>query len=87
MEYTCPICGYPNLEENPRSEADGPSYEICPCCAFEFGYDDDDQGYTYDQWREEWISAGMPWRGSKEIPQNWDPKKQLENLKKISLVS
>ena len=52
MKYQCPVCGYPDLEEEPRSKEGGGSYEICPSCFFEFGYDDDDQGYTYEQWRE-----------------------------------
>ena len=35
MKYTCPICDYPDLDEEPYY-----SYEICPVCYFESGCDD-----------------------------------------------
>ncbi len=34
--FTCPVCGYPSLQEEPFY-----SYEICPCCGVEFGFDDE----------------------------------------------
>jgi hypothetical protein len=58
--YTCPVCGYPDLTEPPRS-SDGGSYEICWSCGFEFGVTDDDRGYSYEDWRQQWIDRGMPW--------------------------
>lgn len=78
----CPVCGYPGLEEPPRSSSGGGSYEICPSCGFEFGVTDDDLGFSYDEWRERWIAAGMPWdsAGIEPPPAGWDPKKQLEEL-------
>ncbi|AWG66777.1 hypothetical protein DDT46_00600 [Mycobacteroides abscessus] len=75
----CPVCGYPGLSEPPRTSAG--SLEICPCCFFQFGYSDDDLGYTYVEWRHEWISAGMPW-GARNFspPDGWDPVAQLYAL-------
>lgn len=83
MPYTCPVCGYPNLDEPPRSTTSGGgSYEICPSCRFEFGVTDDDRGFTYEQWREKWVQEGMPWRGyDTPKPVNWDPVAQLRSLK------
>ena len=47
MNHKCPVCGYPKLEEAPRTQAGGGSYEICPSCGFQFGVSDDDRGFTY----------------------------------------
>lgn len=80
-KYTCPVCGYPNLSELPWSEEEGGSYEICASCGFEFGYTDEDQGYSYESWRARWIANGMQWR-SRGIapPPGWDPQRQLNDL-------
>ncbi len=78
--HTCPVCGYLGLAEPPRSPTSGGgSYEICPSCGFEFGVTDDDRGYTYDDWRKEWIAQGAPWRsgGIESPPAGWDPQAQL----------
>lgn len=78
MPHTCPVCAYPKLTEPPRSQSGGGSYEICPSCGFEFGVSDDDQGFTYAQWRARWKKAGMPWssKGTKP-PRAWNPARQL----------
>jgi hypothetical protein len=79
--YTCPVCGYPELDEPPRTQSGGGSYEICPACGFEFGWTDEDQGYTYEQWRAKWIAEGMRWdRGQSVPPSGWDPVSQLRNI-------
>lgn len=81
MSYICPVCGYPELSRDPESLT---SHEICLCCDFEFRVTDNDEGYTYEQWRDKWIKEGMIWdKGETEPPAGWDPEKQLENLKKI----
>ena len=85
MKHTCLVCGYPDLEEPPRSPTTGGgSYEICPSCGFQFGITDDDRGYSYDEWRKQWVTRGMPWdsAGIEEPPHGWNPRKQLDNLMK-----
>lgn len=77
MGARCPACGYPDLREPPRSATGGGSYEICPSCGFEFGVSDDDAGFTYEQWRREWVAEGMPWRGLGPRPEGWNPTEQL----------
>lgn len=80
----CPVCGYPELDEHPRTDEGGGSYEICPCCNFQFGVTDDDEHISYSQWRERWIKSGMIWdEGNSEPSQSWNPRKQLENLAKL----
>jgi len=39
-KYTCPVCGFNELQEPPYGPHQEPSYEICPRCGFESGFDD-----------------------------------------------
>lgn len=39
MKYTCPVCGWPELDEPPYDDTGWGSFEICSCCGIEFGYD------------------------------------------------
>ena len=79
--HTCPVCGYPKLQGEPRTHASGGSFEICPSCGFQFGVSDDDDGFTYEQWREQWRADGMRWSTLRPPPANWDPQRQLAQLK------
>lgn len=79
MTYTCPICGNPNLTYRPYSnDGTSASDEICPCCGFQFGFDDHVSGHTHAAWRQHWVESGMPWfsRGRRPPP-GWDPVAQL----------
>lgn len=81
---TCPVCGYPGLEEPARSTGGGGSYEICPSCGFQFGVDDDDKGITYDDWRARWSAKGLTWSSQGiSTPKNWDAKAQLATVTKL----
>ena len=81
MWYVCPVCGYPDLIDAPRSQKGGGSHEICPSCGFQFGWTDDCEGFTYVEWREQWQAMGMPW-SSRGIPQppDWNPARRLEAM-------
>ena len=79
--YQCPVCGYADLDDPPRSErTGGGSYEICESCGFQFGVSDDDEGYTYESWRTQWVARGMPWSSVNRPPARWDPAAQLAQL-------
>ncbi len=82
VSQTCPVCGYPELEGPPRSPVTGSgSFEICPACCFEFGVSDEDEGYTYAEWRQKWIGQGMPWASvGRAPPSDWDPRLDLARL-------
>lgn len=44
MKYSCPVCGYKGLDEPAYydfKKLAGGSFEICECCRFQFGLDDD----------------------------------------------
>lgn len=71
--YTCPICGYDGLDEPPYGmDSNTASYDICPCCCFEYGYSEDhevDLGYivtpvemreaVFQLYRKKWIERGV----------------------------
>lgn len=40
MKHTCPVCGFKGLAEPPYDHEGNHSHEICPCCGFQFGFDD-----------------------------------------------
>jgi hypothetical protein len=54
-DYTCPVCEWAHLSESPFE----PTYEICPQCGVEFGYDD--FTLSHAELRERWVAAGRPW--------------------------
>jgi len=79
--HTCPVCGFDGLEEPPTTPECGDSYEICSCCGFQFGVSDGDRGFTYEGWRQAWISNGMRWWStSRAAPPGWDPVAQLRRV-------
>lgn len=78
---TCLVCGYPKLKEPPRAPSGGGSYEICPCCGFQYGVDDDDKGITVTVARKRWIDGGMKWSSrGQPVPKLWKPQEQLAML-------
>jgi hypothetical protein len=87
MRFICPVCGYNEFDEPPYDEYGYPSYNICSCCGFEFGFDDDSKKYTFEAYRQEWISIGYPYFGENK-PKDWNSekaKKQMENLKILNI--
>ncbi|MBM7839606.1 hypothetical protein JOC54_002886 [Alkalihalobacillus xiaoxiensis] len=60
--YLCPVCGYKGLEDPPYDKLGNSSFEICSCCGFQFGVDDDDvcsNEAMYKQYREKWLKNGF----------------------------
>ena len=80
-KYICPVCGYDGLEEPAYDETGEPSFEVCSCCGFEFGFDDFVEHKTFKQYRNEWIKNGAKWENEKEKPDFWDLHIQLKNIK------
>ena len=87
--FTCPVCGYPCLDEEPwRSgeKYDFPSDDICPSCGTQFGYEDmlPDPAERFERHlalRKNWIAEGRPWKhsGSRPTPSElgWDPSAEV----------
>lgn len=56
------------------------SYEVCPCCGFEFGNDDDPgtaPPSTFSEYLARWIRDGCRWFDPKRRPEGWDLREQL----------
>lgn len=86
----CPVCGYDKLLEAPYDKLGNPSYEICPCCNFEYGFDDDSEGYSFESYRTKWIDEGFKFSDETDQPKDWNKNnmtRQLENIKKVNFVS
>ena len=67
--HICPVCGFVGLKEPPHSTTDGGgSYEVCRSCGVQFGVSDDDEGYSYEVWRKNWIAGGMRWSSKAVLP-------------------
>lgn len=80
MTHICPVCGYPGLAEPPYNEDGGGSFEICPSCGFEFGFDDQSEGISHDEYRARWLADGAPWFDPEQKPEDWNLQAQLANL-------
>jgi hypothetical protein len=71
ITYLCPVCWYDKLHEDPMQD-DGTiaaTYEICPQCGTEFGYDNDNilfPGVTIESLRQKWIDGGSKWWATRE---------------------
>jgi hypothetical protein len=77
--FECPVCNFVGLEEKPydvwpppkgmalappyQTLLGSPSYEVCVCCGFEFGNDDNPgtaDPVSFAEYRAEWESQGRP---------------------------
>lgn len=60
-----------------------PSYEVCGCCGYEFGFNDNpgvnEPGETFEQARQEWIASGCEWFDPSEKPAGWSAEAQLSS--------
>jgi len=82
--FQCPVCEFAGLGVKPYEiwpPPEGlaisppyedflgrPSYEVCPKCGFEFGFDDNPgvgSGDSFADYRAEWISEGSQWFDAK----------------------
>lgn len=61
-----------------------PSYDVCDCCGFEFGNDDEPGGTaapnSFESYRREWIANGCDWFCPESKPVGWSLERQLRNL-------
>jgi hypothetical protein len=78
--FMCPVCGFDGLMEPPYSESGRGSFEICPSCGFEFGYDDDSEGVSPEAHRTAWLEGGAEWFDPEAKPHDWDLRAQLARI-------
>lgn len=58
-----------------------PSYEVCSCCGFEFGNDDDPgtrEPDTFCGYLSDWIADGAIWFSPERRPSDWSLDRQLQ---------
>ncbi|MGO1080013.1 hypothetical protein [Inquilinus sp. CA228] len=78
MSFACPVCRFPGLEEAPYDEHGCASFDICPCCGTQFGYDDATTGHS--ELRARWIAGGKRWWSEKGPPADWGAETQLAQI-------
>jgi hypothetical protein len=79
----CPVCGYNDLLEPSHDDTWAGSFEICPCCGTQFGYDDATR--AHDDLRKVWLASGAPWWSEeRQPPFGWNA---LEQLRKAGLTA
>ena len=75
----CRVCGL-FIDSLPwGKDGKSPTYEICPCCGVEFGYED----YTVKSaknYRSLWTRQGCKWFNLREKPSNWNLEEQMKNI-------
>lgn len=78
--FICPVCGFDGLLEPAYDESGSPSYEICMSCGFEFGFDDDSEGVSFEAHRRQWLDDGATWFDPDARPADWDLAAQLSRI-------
>lgn len=77
--YRCRVCGL-YLSYQPWGEdGNDPTYEICPCCGVEFGYEDYSKS-SIQEYRKQWIDNGCKWFILSKKPTNWSFKIQSSQI-------
>jgi hypothetical protein len=76
--FTCPVCGFAGLTEPPYDDHGCASFDICPSCGTEFGYDDAKQ--SYEELRRRWLASGaLWWSQTTKPPLGWGEDKGRED--------
>lgn len=60
-----------------------PSYEVCRCCGFEFGNDDNpgtSSPESFEDYRAAWLASGGKWFDPAARPEEWDRGEQLARV-------
>jgi hypothetical protein len=56
----CRVCGYESAHPPWGATGGDPSWDVCPCCGVEHGYEDVSPE-TARRYRRRWVGAGTPW--------------------------
>lgn len=81
-KYLCPSCGYKfplslYAEDGQFDSVD----EICSACGYQYGYTDINSGYSFQEWRHQWIAQGMKFKHQIENQDpRWNPIAQLQTI-------
>lgn len=67
----CRVCGYELPSPPWGKDGASPTWDICPCCGTEFGYEDCTPASAREK-RAQWIAGGMKWFDRRKTPLDWD---------------
>jgi len=56
-----------------------PTFNICPCCGVEFGYEDMTV-QSAKKFRDKWICEGMKWFRHECMPESWSWDEQKKSI-------
>jgi hypothetical protein len=74
--FSCPVCGFDGLTDPAYGIAGNASFDICPSCGTEFGYDD--AKTSHQELRKLWVTSGALWYSrTTNPPPNWNAEAQL----------
>lgn len=83
--HICPVCGFDELTKPAHDSKGLGSQGVCPSCGFQFNVSDTKQGWSFTDWREQWVAKGMPWFSTTvKPPRRWSAKNQLGRLRKLT---
>lgn len=86
MTYVCPVCGYDKMHEAPYYSNGDASFDLCLCCGFQFGVDDDveiengkflTRKESHVLYRDNWIKDGAKVFSSDAFDTNLDRGESL----------
>jgi len=75
----CRVCGLEQPEPPWGEDGNTPSFNICPCCGVEFGYEDSTL-ITIRRYRDLWLENGAKWSVPKATPLKWNIEEQLRHI-------
>jgi hypothetical protein len=75
----CRVCGYELLDPPWGKDGHSPTWDFCPCCGTEFGYQDATP-ISVRRKRENWISNGKKWFDASKKPADWNFDEQRKNI-------
>lgn len=81
--YNCVVCGCDELDMPQYTEDGGAMFNICPCCGFQAGFDDDakNEPITIEEYRIQWVKSGAPWfASSTKKPYDYNLREQLMRI-------
>lgn len=77
--YRCRICGLLHFDPPWGEDGESLTYDICPCCFAESGFDDlwiaNIRAY-----RQKWLDNGAKWHHAKSMPVGWNLEEQLSHI-------
>jgi hypothetical protein len=77
--YFCRICGHKQSEAPWGTDGRTPTFDYCPCCGVEFGYQDCNLK-AVRAFRENWLKKGAVWSEPEKLIKPWNLAEQLKNI-------